>query len=143
MLQRVSKEMDSLRTILNAHEKKMERMGMMVESHADILDQQFWAKIPESGKRSVLISPDAWSPPRNVAGYVTELMDKGNIETASEILVSYAGMCSSPSPEGRRAAALGLTQLAALYGKSGSLLEIALAQIGEGSVRKKIRRCRN
>src|SRR5207248_768262 len=36
MLQRMSKEMDSLRTILNSHEKKMERMGMMVESHADI-----------------------------------------------------------------------------------------------------------
>src|SRR5947209_11127782 len=38
MLQKMSKEMDSLRGILNAHEKKMERMGMMVESHADILD---------------------------------------------------------------------------------------------------------
>lgn len=132
MLQRMSKEMDSLRTILNAHEKKMERMGMMVESHADILDQQFWAKIPETGKRSVLISPDAWCiPARNVAGFVTELMERGDIETASKVLLSYAECVHSKDPEGRRAAALGLTQLAELYGKSGSLLEIALAQLGE------------
>jgi len=132
MLQSMSKEMGSLRTILNAHEKKMERMGMMVESHADILDQQFWAKIPESGKRSVLISPDAWCiPARNVAGFVTELMEKGDIESASKVLLSYAECVHSNDPEGRRAAALGLTQLAELYGKSGSLLEIALAQIGE------------
>ncbi len=132
MLQRMSKDMDSLRTILNSHEKKMERMGMMVESHADILDQQFWAKIPESGKRSVLISSDAWCiPARNVSSFVTELMEKGDIETASKVLLSYAECVHSKDPEGRRSAALGLTQLAELYGKSGSLLEIALAQIGE------------
>ena len=132
MLQRMSKEMDSLRTILNAHEKKMERMGMMVESHADILDQQFWAKIPEGGKRSVLTSSDAWCiPARNVGSYVTELMERGDGEGASKVLLNYAECIHSKETDGRRAAALGLTQLAELYGKSGGLLEIAIAQVGE------------
>ncbi|MFL6299349.1 MAG: PilZ domain-containing protein [Terriglobales bacterium] len=132
MLQKMSKEMESLRGILNAHEKKMERMGMMVESHADILDQQFWAKIPDGGKRTVLTSPDAWCiPPRNVASYVTELMERGDGDGASKVLLSYAGCIHSKEAEGRRATALGLTQIAELYGKSGSLLEIAIAQVGE------------
>src|SRR5438552_2560791 len=60
MMERMSREMESLRSVLNAHEEKMARAGMMVESRADILDRQFWAAMPEQGKRSVLLSSDAW-----------------------------------------------------------------------------------
>jgi len=41
---------------------------MLVQSHREILDRQFWAAVPESGKRAVLLSGEAWCiPPRNVA----------------------------------------------------------------------------
>ena len=29
---------------------------MVVETHREILDRQFWAAVPESGKRTVLLS---------------------------------------------------------------------------------------
>src|SRR5262249_26376750 len=42
MMERMSREMESLRKLLNAHEDRMVRSGMIVESRADVLDRQFW-----------------------------------------------------------------------------------------------------
>ena len=47
LLDRLKREIGSLRKILKVHEEKMGRAGMEVESHADILDRQFWARVPE------------------------------------------------------------------------------------------------
>ena len=67
MLEHMSRQMDTLRKVLRVHEEKMSRAGMLVESHADILDRQFWAEVPDAGKRAVLLSSDAACvPPRNV-----------------------------------------------------------------------------
>ena len=67
----MNQEIETLRKILGAHEDKMTEAGMMVESHREILDRQFWAGVPESGKRTVLLSTEAWCiPPRNVQSYV-------------------------------------------------------------------------
>ena len=60
MLDRMGSELETLRKLLKSREEKMAGAGMSVESHADVLDQQFWAAVPESGKRSVLMSPEAW-----------------------------------------------------------------------------------
>ena len=54
MLDRMNPEIESLRKILGAHEDKMSDAGLMVETHREILDRQFWAAVPESGKRTVL-----------------------------------------------------------------------------------------
>ncbi|MFZ1974484.1 MAG: hypothetical protein WAU89_16690, partial [Candidatus Acidiferrales bacterium] len=65
MLDRMGHELDTLRKLLKSREEKMAGAGMSVETHADILDRQFWAAVPESGKKSVLMSPEAWCiPPR-------------------------------------------------------------------------------
>jgi len=66
-----------LRKILGAHEDKMSDAGLLVESHREILDRQFWAAVPESGKRAVLLSEEAWCiPPKNVQSYVNDLIKK-------------------------------------------------------------------
>ena len=77
MLDRMNQEIESLRNILGAHENKMTDAGILVESHREILDRQFWAAVPEAGKQMVLLSEDAWCiPPRNVQSYVAELARK-------------------------------------------------------------------
>jgi len=42
--------MDFARQILKLQEEKMNKAGILVESHADILDRMFWAEVPESEK---------------------------------------------------------------------------------------------
>src|SRR5207237_9913294 len=87
MLDRMNQEIDNLRKILGAQEEKMSGAGLLVESHREILDRQFWAAVPESGKRAVLLSDDAWCiPPRNVQSYVNDLIKKGKTAKAVSIL---------------------------------------------------------
>jgi len=132
MMERMSREMESLRKVLNAHEEKMARAGMLVENRADILDRQFWAAMPEQGKRSVLLSSDAWCiPPRNVAQYVSELLERDAVNLPGKILINYAQCVKSKELEGRMKAALGLSQLAEFYGRSPSLLQEALQIVGD------------
>jgi len=77
MLDRMNQEIESLRKILGAHEDKMTDAGLVIETHREILDRQFWAAVPESGKRTVLLSEEAWCiPPRNVQSYVGELIEQ-------------------------------------------------------------------
>ena len=52
MLDRMNSEIENLRKILGAHEDKMTDAGMLVESHREILDRQFWAAVPDSGSRN-------------------------------------------------------------------------------------------
>src|SRR5262249_11095146 len=54
MMEHMSRQMDTLRQILRIQEDKMSKAGILVESHADILDRLFWAEVPEAGKKSVL-----------------------------------------------------------------------------------------
>ena len=91
MLDRMNQEIENLRKILGAHEDKMSEAGILAESHREILDRQFWAAVPESGKQAVLLSGEAWCiPPHNVQSYVGELIAKGNVAEAISILQNYA-----------------------------------------------------
>ena len=132
MMERMSKEIDGLRTILTSHERKMNRAGMAVESHADILDRQFWAAMPERGKQLVLLSADAYCiPARNVRSYVEELMARGEVAMASRVLRSYAAGIDNPDPEARKKVSAGLQDLADLYGRvEADLLRDTLARVG-------------
>src|SRR5258708_28463011 len=90
MLDRMNQEIENLRKIRGAHEDKMSEAGLRVESHREILDRQFWGAVPESGKRAVLLSGEAWCiPPRNVQSYVGELIEHGNVGEAIGILRNY------------------------------------------------------
>src|SRR5207245_9610527 len=108
MLDRMNQEIESLRKILGAHEDKMSEAGILAESHREILDKQFWAAVPESGKRAVLLSGDAWCiPPRNVQSYVGELIEHGNIAEAISILQNYAACAASEDADARKKTEIG------------------------------------
>jgi hypothetical protein len=120
MMEHMSRQMDSLRNILKMQEEKMSKAGILVESHADILDRMFWAEVPEAGKKSVLLSVEApCVPPRNVRQFVEVLLDREDNDTASEILNNYSGCLSAKDVEPRRKTAIGLSQLADLYARLG------------------------
>ncbi len=132
MLDRMNQEIENLRKILGAHEDKMSDAGMLVESHREILDRQFWAAVPESGKRAVLMSGEAWCiPPRNVQSYVGELIEHGNIAEAISILQNYAACADSEETDARKKTAVGLSEMAELYAKADpKLLSEALRHLG-------------
>jgi PilZ domain len=133
MMDRMSHELETLRKLLKSREEKMTGAGLSIESHADIMDRQFWAAVPDSGKRAVLTSPDAWCiPPRNIQQYVEELLGRGESEAAGNILLRYAACVRNKDAEARKKAAIGLGQLAELYSKAASQrLQDALLQIGQ------------
>jgi len=120
MMEHMSRQMDSLRGILKLQEDKMNKAGILVESHADILDRMFWAEVPESGKKTVLLSNEApCVPPRNLRQFVEVLLDRDDKETSAEILNNYSACLVSKEQESRRKSAIGLTQLADLYTRLG------------------------
>jgi hypothetical protein len=132
MLDRMNHEIENLRKILGAHEEKMSEAGMLTESHREILDRQFWAAVPESGKKSVLLSEEAWCiPARNVQSFVNDLIAKGDSAQAIHILQNYAACAESNDVEARKRTASGLSEMAELYAKAGpKLLGEALRHVG-------------
>jgi hypothetical protein len=88
--------------------------------------------VPESGKREVLLSTEAWCiPPRNVQQFVEELLGRGEGDAAGDILVHYATCVRNKDPEARKKAAIGLGQLAELYSRAASKrLQNAILEIG-------------
>ena len=120
MMEHMSRQMDSLRQILKLQEDKMNKAGILVESHADILDRMFWAEVPESGKKTVLLSNEApCVPPRNLRQFVEVLLDRDDKATSAEILNNYSGCLGTKDMEARRKTAIGLSQLADLYARLG------------------------
>jgi hypothetical protein len=132
MLDRMNAEIENLRKVLGAREEKMASAGLPVVPHRDILDQQFWAGVPERNKRDVLLSEEAWCiPPRNVHSFVAELLENGNTADAIQILKNYAACTDSEDSEARKRSAAGLSELAQLYGKvDPRLLSEALRHLG-------------
>jgi hypothetical protein len=132
MLDRMHQEVESLRKILGQHEDKMAEAGILAESHREILDRQFWASVPESAKREVLLSQEAWAiPPKNVQSYVSELIGQGNVAEAVSILQNYARCADSEEPDARKRAATGLSEMAELYARADpKLLAEALRHVG-------------
>ena len=133
MLEHMSRQMDTLRQILRVQEEKMNKAGMLVESHADILDRMFWAEVPEAGKKSVLLSNEApCVPPRNVRQFVELLLERDDKESADAILRNYFNCLDAKDAEPRRKIATGLAQLADLYpGPGGDLMACTIRRVGE------------
>jgi hypothetical protein len=132
MLDRMNQEIETLRKILGQHEDKLAEAGILGESHREILDRQFWASVPESAKREVLLSSEAWCiPPKNVQSYVASLIEQGNVAEAISILQNYARCADSEEPDARKRAATGLSELAGLYAQADPrLLAEALRHVG-------------
>jgi hypothetical protein len=132
MLDRMNQEIDHLRNILGQHEDKMAEAGILVESHREMLDRVFWASVPESAKREVLLSDEAWCiPPKNVQSYVADLLKQGEKADAVSILQNYASCAENEEPDARKRAATGLSEMAGLYAEADPrLLQEALRHIG-------------
>ena len=138
MLEHMSRQMDTLRQILRIQEDKMSKAGLLVESHADILDRMFWAEVPDAGKKSVLMSNEApCVPPRNVRQFLEQLLERGDKESADKILRNYFGCLNAKDPENRRKIAIGLSQLADLYaGPGGNVMAEAIKHVTESVVKE-------
>jgi hypothetical protein len=139
MMEHMSRQMDSLRSILKLQEDKMSKAGILVESHADILDRMFWAEVPESGKKSVLLSHEApCVPPRNVRQFVEILLDREDNADAAEILDNYSSCLTAKDIESRRKTAIALSQLADLYARlGGASMGLAIRRLCEQLVNDK------
>jgi hypothetical protein len=133
MMEHMSRQMDSLRQILKLQEEKMNKAGILVESHADILDRMFWAEVPESGKKTVLLSHEApCVPPRNVRQFVEVLLDRDDKDTSAEILNNYSSCLGTKEADSRRKSAIGLSQLADLYARlGGEAMGTAIRKVSE------------
>jgi hypothetical protein len=133
MMEHMSRQMDTLRQILKIQEEKMGKAGILVESHADILDRMFWAEVPEAGKKSVLMSNEApCVPARNVRQFVELLLERGDKEAASAILKNYFGCLDLKDAEPRKKTAIGLSQLADLFAAAGGeVMGLTVRKIGD------------
>jgi hypothetical protein len=133
MMEHMSRQMDTLRQILKIQEDKMGKAGILVESHADILDRMFWAEVPEAGKKSVLLSHEApCVPPRNVRQFIEVLLDRGDKETSAAILQNYLNCLDAKESDSRRKIATGVSQLADLFAATGGdLMTLSVRKLGE------------
>ena len=138
MLEHMSRQMDTLRQILRIQEEKMGKAGILVESHADILDRMFWAEVPEAGKKSVLMSNEApCVPARNVRQFVELLLERGDKEAASAILKNYFGCLDLKEAEPRKKTAIGLSQLADLFAAAGGdVMGLTVRKVGDALARE-------
>ena len=132
LLDRMNSEIEGLRKILATQEGMMANAGLQVQSYTELLDQEFWAQVPDENKKEVLTSDESWCvPPRNVRGYLEEMLRRGELKTVNEILMKYAACIGLENPEARRTTAIGLSDLAELYGSGdGSALMDAIRRLG-------------
>jgi len=132
LLDRMNTEIEALRKILGQQQEQMASAGISMTTYTELLDQEFWAQVPEENKKEVLCSDESWCvPPRNVRGFLEEMLRRGELKTVNEILMKYAGCIGLDAPEARRTTAIGLGELAELYGSGdGSALIEAIRRVG-------------
>jgi hypothetical protein len=132
LLDRMNAEIEGLRKILGSQEEMMANAGLTVQSYTELLDQEFWEQVPDENKKEVLTSDEAWCvPPRNVRAYLEDLLRRGELKSVNEILMKYAACIALENPEARRTTAIGLSDLAELYGSGdGSALMEGIRRLG-------------
>jgi hypothetical protein len=132
LLDRMNTEIESLRKILTSQEEQMAAAGLNVQSYTELLDQEFWEQVPDENKKEVLASDESWCvPPRNVRAFLEEMLRRGELKAVNEILMKYAACIGLESEEARRTTAIGLGELAELYGSGdGSALIEGIRRVG-------------
>jgi hypothetical protein len=132
LLDRMNTEIEALRKILTTQEEQMANAGLQVQSYTELLDQEFWEQVPDENKKEVLASDESWCvPPRKVRSFLEEMLRRGELKTVNEILMKYAACIGLENPEARRTTAIGLGELAELYGSGdGSALIESIRRVG-------------
>jgi hypothetical protein len=130
VLDEMSQELDSLRKIMGVYEEKMARHGIEIQSHSDMLAQQFWAQVPNEKRKAVLESAEAWCvPPAQIREYVEGLVTAGDKAEAEKVLTNYANCVTHKSAETRRQSAMGLAELASTYAKQDEKLLLSTIRL--------------
>ncbi|HEY6127998.1 MAG TPA: HEAT repeat domain-containing protein [Candidatus Acidoferrum sp.] len=132
LLDRMNTEIEGLRKILTSQEEQMANAGLQVQSYTELLDQEFWEQVPDENKKEVLVSDESWCvPPRKVRAFLEEMLRRGELKTVNEILMKYATCIGLEADEARRTTAIGLGELAELYGSGdGSALIESIRRVG-------------
>src|SRR5246127_4921058 len=118
LLDRMNTEIEGLRKILTSQEEQMANAGLQVQSYTELLDQEFWEQVPDENKKEVMVSDEAWCvPPRKVRSFLEDMLRRGELKTVNEILMKYASCIGLESDDARRTTAIGLGELAELYGR--------------------------
>src|SRR5271154_4358859 len=132
LLDRMNAEIEGLRKILGTQEEMMANAGLQVQSYTELLDQEFWEQVPDENKKEVLTSEEAWCvPPRNVRVFLEDMLRRGELKTVNEVLMKYAACVGLDAADARRTTAIGLSDLAELYGSGdGSALMEAIRRLG-------------
>jgi hypothetical protein len=132
LLDRMNTEIEGLRKILTSQEEQMANAGLQVQSYTELLDQEFWEQVPDENKKEVMVSDEAWCvPPRKVRTFLEEMLRRGELKTVNEILMKYASCIGLESDDARRTTAIGLGELAELYGSGdGSALIESIRRVG-------------
>jgi hypothetical protein len=132
LLDRMNTEIEGLRKILTSQEEQMANAGLQVQSYTELLDQEFWEQVPDENKKEVMISDEAWCvPPRKVRSFLEDMLRRGELKTVNEILMKYASCIGLESDDARRTTAIGLGELAELYGSGdGSALIESIRKVG-------------
>ncbi|HMD33289.1 MAG TPA: PilZ domain-containing protein [Candidatus Acidoferrales bacterium] len=138
VLNRMNKEIETLRETLGSYEEKLKLSGFELQRPADVLEQEFWSKMPEANKLSVLLSDEAWQiPSRQVRQYADQLAERGDAEKLEQVLLKYVSCIHNESREARKRVALGLKDLSACYPRpEGRVLPLAIRQVAEQIVRE-------
>ena len=132
LLDRMNTEIEGLRKILTSQEEQMANAGLQVQSYTELLDQEFWEQVPDENKKEVMVSDEAWCvPPRKVRSFLEDMLRRGELKTVNEILIKYASCIGLESDDARRTTAIGLSELAELYGSGdGSALIESIRRVG-------------
>jgi hypothetical protein len=132
MLESMNHEVESLRKVLGVYEERMIQAGIPVGSHLETLAREFWSNVPEEKRTAVLASSDVWCvPAAQVREHVDKLKSAGNETGAEEVLRHYASCITSKDPQARRAAAIGVAELAPSYAKADAkLLTNVIREVG-------------
>ena len=116
LLDRMSGEIITLRKLMRRQEAETEGVELEIEADSENLENQFWAAMPEESMRSVLLSTRAWCvPPRQVRKLVEPLLDLGDSDLSTAVLVNYAACIENPNPDARQRATQRLSFLSDLY----------------------------
>jgi len=138
VLNRMNLEIDTLRETLGSYEEKLKQAGFELNRPPDILEQEFWSRMPEPAKLGVLLSDEAWQiPSRHVRHYVDQLAERNEAGKLEQVLSKYVSCIQSENPEARKHVALGIKDLASYYPRpEGQLLRPAIRRVGEQLVKE-------
>jgi hypothetical protein len=125
MLDEMNTELDGLRKILGVYEEKMAAAGLHVQTHQDMLAQEFWTQVPDEKKKAVLEGPEAWCVPgARVREYLEKMLAAGDTDGVERVLKNYTNSLANKNLEARRQTAMGVQELAGLYARSSEQLFI-------------------